>query len=178
MLAKVNSTETLHEGRVFRVVRENVTLPNGVSIDLDIVRHPGASAVVPLLDGETIVLLKQYRHAIRDFIWEIPAGTLAQNECPLDCAKRELTEETGFAAGSWRKLGEVTPVPGYSDERIHIFLAKDLTRAEQKLDSDEILHVQKIKFADAVNMIHQGTIRDSKTICGLLMATHEADLAS
>jgi len=170
MNTKINRHVTLHEGRIFRLVRENVTLENGVTIDLDIIRHPGASAIVPLTENKTLLMIKQYRHAVGDFIWEIPAGTLDSNETPLECAKRELVEETGFSANTWRKLGETTPLPGYSDERIHIFFATDLAPARQNLDLDEILHVHEVRLDDALAMIHSGEIQDGKTISGLFMA--------
>jgi len=92
------------------------------------------------------------------------------DETPIQCAKRELIEETGFSAKTWKNLGEITPLPGYSDERIHIFLATDLTPASQDLDIDEILHVHEIRFDDAVEMVHRGEIEDGKTISGLFMA--------
>ena len=171
MNTKINRHVTLHEGRVFSLVTENVTLENGVTIDLDIIRHPGASAIVPLTENKTLLMIKQYRHAVGDFIWEIPAGTLDANETPLECAKRELVEETGFSANTWQKLGETTPLPGYSDERIHIFLATNLTPASQDLDMDEILHVHEIRFDEAVKMVQRGEIEDGKTISGLFMAS-------
>ena len=143
MKATVNHQKKVHKGRVFEMVTENITLPNGANVDLDLIRHPGASAIVPMMDEHTVVLIKQYRHAVGGFIWEIPAGTLDPDEMPTTCAKRELVEEIGFSAGSLQKLGEITPVPAYSDERIHIFLATDLTAAQQRLDQDELLNVHK-----------------------------------
>jgi len=124
MSAKVNKSVTIHQGRIFKIVKENITLANGVSSDMDIIRHPGASAIIPLSDKNTIILIKQYRHAIGNYIWEIPAGTLDHDEPPIECAKRELIEETGYSANQWQKLGEIISVPGYSDERIHIFQTK------------------------------------------------------
>jgi 8-oxo-dGTP pyrophosphatase MutT (NUDIX family) len=172
MPTKVNNRTTLHRGRVFKLVRENVTLANGVTVDLDMIRHPGASAMIPMADKNTVILIKQYRHAVGEFIWEIPAGTLDPGETPFECAKRELIEETGFSANVWQKMGEITPVPGYSDERIHIFLAASLVRAKQNLDRDEMLNVHSVSVDDAIEMIHQGKIQDGKTIAGLFMATH------
>jgi ADP-ribose pyrophosphatase len=169
--AKVNSKTTLYEGRVFKLLRENVTLNNGVTVDLDVIHHPGASAMIPMSGDDNVILIKQYRHAIGDFIWEIPAGTLDPDETPLECAKRELIEETGFSANTWQKLGEITPVPGYSNERIHMFLAADLVPAEQDLDKDEMLDVHEVSLGKAVEMIHEGAIQDSKTIAGLFMTT-------
>ena len=171
MSTTINRSVTMHEGKVFRLDRENVTLENGLTIDLDIIHHPGASAIIPFTENNTLLMIKQYRHAAGGFIWEIPAGTLDPDEAPLHCAKRELIEETGFSAKAWQKLGEITPLPGYSDERIHIFLATDLTPAEQDLDMDEILHVHKISFDNAIEMVRRGEIEDGKTISGLFMAS-------
>ncbi len=171
MNASVNKCVTLHQGRVFTMVTENITLSNGVTVDIDILRHPGAAAIVPLFEKDTVVLIRQYRHAVGGNIWEIPAGTLEPEESPLVCAKRELIEETGFAADSWQKLGEITPVPAYSDERIHLFLATDLTPAPQNLDEDEMLKVHKIRFDQAMEMISKGEIQDSKTINGIFLAS-------
>ena len=172
MTATVNKRTKIHEARVFTLTRENITLENGVTTDLDVLRHPGASAIVPMSDADTLVLIRQYRHAIGDHIWEIPAGTLDPGEAPLACAKRELTEETGFSGNTWQKLGEITPLPGYSDERIHIFLASDLDPAEQNLDSDEVLDVHHIPLAQALEMIYKGDIQDSKSIAGIFLAVH------
>ncbi len=172
MSFKVNSSVSVYQGNVFRLLRENVTLGNGVTIDLDIIHHPGASAIVPVSHRNEVVLIKQYRHAIGDFIWEIPAGTLNEDETPLECAKRELTEETGFSTDIWQPLGEITPVPGYSDERIYIFLATNLVPAKQNLDKDEILDVYEIGLDNAIEMIYKGLIQDGKTIAGLFMAIH------
>jgi ADP-ribose pyrophosphatase len=124
------------------------------------------------LNPTDVILIKQYRHAIREFIWEIPAGTLDPNELPLNCAKRELIEETGFAASDWQQLGTITPLPGCSDERIHIFLASDLKSAEQDLDDDEMLKVQTVKLDAALQMILTGEISDGKTISGLFLASN------
>ncbi|MCP4694235.1 MAG: NUDIX hydrolase [Desulfobacterales bacterium] len=168
--ARVNSSAIIHRGRVFTLSRENVTLMNGVTMDVDVIRHPGAAAIVPRISEKNILLIRQYRHAIGDYIWEIPAGTLDPNETIETCAKRELTEETGHAAGEMQKIGEIVPVPGYSDERIHIFLADNLTPSHQNLDADEVLDVHEIPFSDAISMIQAGEIMDSKTISGLYMA--------
>ena len=170
MTAMVNRRTPLHQGRVFRMVRENVTLDNGVSTDLDYIEHPGAAAIVPLIANGEVLLIKQYRHALKQHIWEIPAGTLDPDEPVMDCARRELIEETGYAAEVWWKLGEITPVPGYSNERVHLFLASELTVARQELDADEVLVVHRMPLAQALDMITRGDIQDAKSICGLLLA--------
>jgi ADP-ribose pyrophosphatase len=153
MSAETLECVTLHKGRVFTLVREKVALQNGVTINLDIVRHPGAAAMVPLTEQNSLLMIRQYRHATGGFIWEIPAGTLDPEEAPLDCARRELIEEIG-----------------YSDERIHIFCAMDLSPARQRLDRDEILEVHEVPFDEAVRMVERGEIGDAKTLSGLFMA--------
>ena len=165
-----NRQTLIHKGRVFNVFQENVRLPNDVLMNIDVIRHPGAAAIVPLTRNHTVIMLQQYRHAVGGTIWEIPAGTLDSGESPLVCAQRELTEETGYQAADWRMLGEITPVPGYSDERIQIFLATELTISVQNLDSDEVLDVREVAFTEALKMISRGDIQDAKTICGLFMA--------
>ncbi|MBU2489364.1 MAG: NUDIX hydrolase [Proteobacteria bacterium] len=163
-------SETLHQGRVFTLVREEVDLPNGRRAVLDIVRHPGAAAMVPVDDKGRVLLLRQFRHAAGGFIWEIPAGTLEPGESPGECARRELAEETGQSAARWDKLTEILLAPGYSTEKIHIFLARDLAPDAQDLDADEVLTVHPVELSRAVAMISDGTIADAKTICGVLLA--------
>ena len=172
MSATINSQTTLHQGRVFRLVGEKYTLDNGVTSDMDFIQHLGAAAMVPMLNQREVVLIKQYRHAIREFIWEIPAGTLDPRESPINCAKRELIEEIGYSANDWHQLGTITPLPGCSNERIHIFLASELKPAKQDLDADEMLNVKVIKFDEALKMILTGEISDGKTISGLFLAFH------
>jgi len=171
MTAIIKNHHTIYDGRVFKLVRENVTLENGTTTDMEFIEHPGAAAIIPFLDDSRILLLKQYRHALKKDIWEIPAGTLDPHEKIIDCAKRELIEETGYSASGWQKLGEITPVPGYSDERIHIYLATKLQPAEQHLDADEVIQVQEVEFNEALEMIGNGEIQDAKSIAGLFMAS-------
>jgi ADP-ribose pyrophosphatase len=177
MATTVNHRTSLYQGRVFLLVKENVTLDNGATADLEYVEHPGAAAIVPLSDAGEVVLVRQYRHALKQYIWEIPAGTLDPGEPVADCARRELAEETGLAAAVWEKLGEITPVPGYSDERVHIYLARELTPARQALDVDEVLAVHRMPMGAALGMIERGEIQDAKTICGLLLAERRTDAA-
>jgi len=170
MAAKINDRQIIHRGRVYNLIRENVTLDNGVITDMEFVEHPGATAIIPMLNESRIILLKQYRHALRKYIWEIPAGTIDPQESVINCAKRELIEETGYSAEQWQKLGEMTPVPGYSDERIHIYLATDLQPAGQNLDRDEIINVHEIEFNEAMEMVNAGKIQNAKSITGLFLA--------
>ncbi len=170
MRAQRNHTRTVHRGRVFELAVDNVTLENGVTVDLEVVRHPGAAAIVALTDQGGVILIRQFRYAVGGDIWEIPAGTLNPGEAPLDCARRELEEETGVAAQEWTAMGEITPLPGYSDEVIHLFLAQRLSPGGQQLDDDELLEVREVALETALEMIANREIRDAKTIVGLQMA--------
>lgn len=169
MSVKTNSRQTIFNVGRFRLDTENVTLDNGVDTTIHVLRHPGAVAIVPFLDKDTIILIKQYRHALADYIWEIPAGTIDAGEDPLDCARRELLEETGFRAKEFTPIGEIFPAPGYSDERLQLFIACNLTPDIQRLEPDEVLHVSRTPLADALAMIDSGDIRDAKTIAALLL---------
>lgn len=169
MSVKVHNIRNLHKGRVFDLVIERVALPNGVVTDLEIIRHPGASAMVPILDDGSVVLIRQYRHAAGSFLWEIPAGTLEPGEDPVECARRELAEETGYEAARLEELGQILPAAGYTDEHIHIFLASGLRPVGQDLEDDEVLQSESVPFDTAIEMITRGEIKDAKTIAGLLM---------
>jgi 8-oxo-dGTP pyrophosphatase MutT (NUDIX family) len=170
MHARRHGSTVVHTGRIIALHSDRVTLPNGVAATLDVIRHPGAVAVVPVTDRGHVVLIRQYRYAVDDYIWEIPAGTLEPGESPLACARRELIEEIGVSAGRWHTLGAVTPLPSYSDEIIHLFRAEDLRPAAQHLDADEIIEIHEFPYAEALAMITGGRIRDTKTIAGLTMA--------
>jgi ADP-ribose pyrophosphatase len=163
------SVREIHRGRVLHLVIETVTLPNGHRMELEVVRHPGASAIVALTDADEVLLVRQYRHAVGGFIYEVPAGKL-DGEAPEVCAARELIEEAGVEAGSLEKLGSIVTTPGFSDEVIHIFLARDLRPAAQALEPDEVLTVEKVPFAHALAMCARGELRDAKSQCALLLA--------
>ncbi len=164
------AVRTVYRGRVVRLNVDTVTLPNGTTLDLEVVRHPGAAAVVPLRDNGTVLLIRQYRHAAGGYIYEIPAGKLDPGEAPRACAARELEEEIGFRASSLEPLVSFFTTPGFTDEVIHVFLARGLTPGTQKLDHDEVLKVVEMPLADAIAGIGDGTIRDAKTIIGLQTA--------
>lgn len=170
MPVNVHHRHIVHRGRVIRLVRETVTLDNGTTTDLEFIEHPGAAAIVALTDAEEAVLVRQYRHALRGYIWEVPAGTLAPGEAALDCARRELAEEAGFAAAHWQTLGAITPVPSYSDERIQLFLATGLSAAAGQLDADEVLDAHCLPLTEVNAMIARGAVQDAKSICALLLA--------
>jgi ADP-ribose pyrophosphatase len=177
MCIRTQQQKIIRQGRVFDVTVENVTLPNGANIDMEIIRHPGASAIIPINDKEEVIMLKQYRHATGGSLWEIPAGTFDGKEDPLVCAQRELVEETGYKAKTWEPLGAVTPVPGYSDERIHLFLAMDLIPASQSLDPDEIIEVHPLPIHKVVSMAIGGEIEDAKTITAVFRTLHKRVLS-
>lgn len=162
--------KSVYKGRVIDLNIEEVSLPNGQSIELEIVRHPGAAATVPLKKNGEVVMIRQYRHAAGGMIYEIPAGRLNPGENPLECAKRELSEETGLRAKQWQPLGSILTTPGFTDEKIHLFLARDLTRTSQALEQDEVIEVVERSLEDLIEMVRRGEIIDAKTICGLMLA--------
>ena len=115
MSVKVHKITELYKGKIFDVALEEVTLPNGMVKNREVVRHPGAAAMVPILDDGKVALIKQYRHAVGEYLWEIPAGTLEPDEDPIACAHRELVEETGYEANRLEELAQILPAPGYTD---------------------------------------------------------------
>lgn len=171
--ATLISSRQAYAGRLINVDVETVRNPAGATMELEMVRHPGASAVVPIvseLDSPDphVLLLRQYRHAADGFIWEIPAGVLEPGETPEECARRELQEETGATAGTMEHLTTVYTTPGFTDERIHLFLASGLSVAEQRLESDEMIEVIPRPLSEILKMIKDGEVVDSKTIVGIL----------
>jgi ADP-ribose pyrophosphatase len=149
---------------------ETASLPSGVTVDLPIIRHPGAAAIVALGDDGTIAMLSQYRHAIGSWMWEIPAGCRNAGEDYEQCARRELGEEAGLAASRWDKLGEIVTIPSFCDERIALFLARDLSAGSGTLDHDEVIRATRVNFDEAFAMIERGEIVDAKTIAALYRA--------
>lgn len=159
--------KAIYRGRIITLYKERVRLPNGRVAELDIIRHPGACAIIPVTDKGEIILVRQFRFAAGGYIYEIPAGTLKKNENPLSCARRELIEETGFAAKRWKKLISIKTTPGFTNEVIHIYLAKGLITKKMCHDFDEVMTVKKIPMAKIKKMILNGKIVDSKTLAGL-----------
>ena len=157
----------IYTGKVVRLNVDTVKLPNGVTIDLETIRHPGAAAVVPMKDDGTVVLIRQFRHAAGGFIYEIPAGKLSPGEDPLHCAARELEEEVGYRAASFELLSSIFTAPGFADEVIHVYKATGLIKGRQQLDHDEVLEIVEMPLTAAMEKIVDGTIRDGKTIVGL-----------
>lgn len=158
---------SIYAGKVITLNIDTVQLPNGLTVDLETIRHPGAAAVVPVKDDGAVVLIRQFRHAAGGFIYEIPAGKLAPGEDPLHCASRELEEEVGYRAASFELLSSIFTAPGFADEVIHVYQATGLTKGQQQLDRDEVLDVIEMPLREAIAKIEDGTIRDAKTIIGL-----------
>ncbi|MGD0288379.1 MAG: NUDIX hydrolase [Candidatus Binataceae bacterium] len=146
---------------------ESAALPNGVTVDLAVIRHPGASAIVAIDANGAIFLLTQYRHAVGGWLKEIPAGCINAGETPRACAERELREEAGLIAGQWDQLGTIVTIPSFCDERITLFLARDLAGADRELDHDEVINVEPVPLDEALMMIRRGEIFDAKTIAAL-----------
>jgi ADP-ribose pyrophosphatase len=149
---------------------EDAQLPNGVRVELEVVRHAGAAAVVALDRRQNVTLVYQYRHAAGGYIWEVPAGKL-DGDSPEHCARRELQEEAGLRADRWIRLGCILTTPGFSDERIHLFLAQELSEGTQQLESDEVLRVVQLPLQEALAMIQRGEIADAKSIAALHLAS-------
>lgn len=155
-------------GRRVSIKLAHLPLPSGKRVFREVVEHPGAVAILPLLGEEGILLLKQYRPAIGRWIYEIPAGTVEKGESPLTCARRELEEETGYRAGRMRKLFEMYLAPGYSTERLHSFLASQLHPTSPHHDWGEEIKVVKTTLPRALEMIRSNKIEDAKTIATIL----------
>jgi len=161
-------SKTVYRGRLLHVLEDEVRLPDGKSGRREYVRHPGAVAMVPLLDRETVVLVRQYRYPLRRHFYEIPAGKIDPGEEPLQTGKRELREECGYEAASWQALTTFDPCIGYSDERIFLYVARDLTRVEHGPDEGEFVEEVTLPLPVALERIRTGGITDAKTIIGLL----------
>ena len=163
--------ETIYDGKIIRVEKWRVSLPDGREAAREVVIHKGAAAIVPVDAQGMVTLVRQHRVALDTFTWEIPAGKLdSVSEDPLDCAKRELEEETGLRAANWRRLSHVITTPGFCTEQISIYLATELSQHEAHADQDEFLRLQKMPLDEAVNRVMAGEFRDAKTCLGLLMA--------
>ena len=172
--ARLVSSETVFEGRLFNVVHERVVEPGGHENERDIVRHNG-SAVVLALDSEKnqknpwLVMERQYRQAAGRFLWELPAGKIEPDEDPLEGAKRELAEETGYRARKWSVLGQFWPSPGFVGEWMMLFVAEGLIAGEALPEEDERIELRLVRLNDVLKMIEKGAIQDGKTIAGVLL---------
>ncbi|MBO9362196.1 MAG: NUDIX hydrolase [Thermoflexus sp.] len=160
----------IYEGRILCLRVDQVCLPSGGTTLREVVEHRGAVAIVPVLDDERVILVRQFRYAVGQVSLEIPAGTLEPEEDPLTCARRELAEETGYQAARWERLGTIWPTPGYSTEEIVLFLARDLTPGPAHPEFDETLRVVPMRWMDLWEAIEDGRLRDAKSIVGLSWA--------
>jgi len=160
----------IHRGKFLLHSIEEVELPNGNRVELEIISHPGAAAVVPFLSDDRILLLRQYRHAAGGYIWEIPAGKLDPGEEPQACAERELAEETGYRAGRIEQTGVILTTPGFTDERIYLFSAFDLEPGVTAHEVSEVIELHEVPFEEALAMVDRGEIVDAKTLAALFHA--------
>lgn len=164
---KIINSEILFEGSFLKMDRLTVILPDGKEATRDVVRHPGAVAVVAMVDDENIIVVEQFRAALNKTLIEIPAGKLEKGEDPLECAKRELEEETGFIPGEIEYLGKIATGPGFTDEIIYIYKASDLVKGTKGGDEDEFIDIKTISLENLKKMIRDGEIIDAKTISSI-----------
>lgn len=167
------ATERLYTGRIVNLDLDTVGFPDGSTGTLEMLRHPGASAVVPFLDDPRaddprIILIRQFRHAADGFLWEIPAGRLDPGEEPEACARRELREETGYSAADCRHLVTIHTTPGFTDERIHLFMATGLRSGDHAREADEFVEVHETHWSEALRLVENGEVSDAKTLTALL----------
>jgi ADP-ribose pyrophosphatase len=163
------SREIVHIGRKIKVAVDTTTTADGQTIRRDAILHPGAVVILPVLDRDHVVLLRNHRFVIGETLWELPAGTVEPGEPLRACAERELAEETGYVATKWRSLGYLYASPGVLDEKLHLFVAEELTAGTAKPEPDEQLHPVTLRFDEAIRMCLTGEIKDAKTITALLL---------
>ncbi len=168
-------SQRIYTGRIFNLDLDQVRFPDGSVGELEMIRHPGASAVLPFLsdprsDDPQVLLIKQYRYAAEGYLYEVPAGRLEPGELPLACAKRELREETGCEAEMFTPLMTLYTTPGFTDELIHLFIAAGVTRGQAATEPDEFLTIEPMSLSHALDLVRQGEIRDAKTVVTLLFA--------
>lgn len=163
-------SRTIFNGRIVQVDIETATFPNGSTIDLEIIRHPGGAAVVALDDRDRVCLLRQYRPVAGGWLWELPAGKIDHQEPPLQTAQRELAEEAGISAERWQSLGSMISSPGVFTEVVHLYLAQDLKPVPQNREEHEIFEVHWLPFQEALEWAHSGEIVDAKTLIALFRA--------
>ncbi len=162
-------SQKIFSGKILNVRLDRVLLPDGQESTREVVDHPGAVAVVPITDDGRVILVRQYRYPVEEILLEIPAGKLDPGENPDDCAWRELEEETGFVAGRLEKLTSFFTAPGFTNEIIHLYVARELVKAKQKLDGDEFIDVHLYSAVQLKQLIATGGVKDAKTLIGLFL---------
>ena len=167
-MERCTSTRRIFDGHVLNLRVDNVLFDDGVEATREVVEHRGASVIIPLLENNHVLLVRQYRYAVGKELLEIPAGTCDIGESPEDCAKRELQEETGFTCGNLEKILECYVAPGYSSELIHFYVASALRKAESQMELDEAIMVERIELEQVLKMIKENIIVDAKTVAGML----------
>jgi ADP-ribose pyrophosphatase len=170
MAFELIESKIIYPGRAFTVRSDTLRLPDGRETNLDIVEHVGSVIILPLEEDGHLLFVRQYRHAAGLELLELPAGTLDEGEAPEECAKRELREETGMAAGRMEFLGGFYLAPGYSTEYMHVYLATDLFNDPLEADADEFLTVERIPVAEALKMGEKGEFPDAKSLAAFLLA--------
>ena len=158
----------VYSGRMLKVHEDEVHLPDGKTARREYIVHPGAALILPVFEDNSVLLERQYRYAVSQHCYELPAGKLEPDEAPLETARRELLEETGYVAAQWTTVCTMMPCIGYSNEHIECFLARDLTYRGASLDEGEFLETLRLPLSEALEWVRNGTIRDSKTMLGLL----------
>ena len=165
------SSDTVYKGRIFTITHDIAELENGNTADRDVLHHHGGVCVIPITEDNEIYLVRQFRYPFGEVTREVPAGKLEKGEDHEECGRRELLEETGFTCGEFTHMGTLYPVPAYDTEIIHMYMARKLSApAEQSLDEDEFLDVEKIPLSEAVRQVMDGEIKDSKTQVIILKA--------
>jgi ADP-ribose pyrophosphatase len=166
--AEILSSEMIYQGRVFGLRRDEVLEPSGLRTTREVITHPGSVVVLPVLPDGRIVMVRQYRHATRQYLWELVAGRKEPEETPKQGAARELLEETGYRAKRFKVFLDVFPTPGFLEERMYILLAEGLTAGEAQPEEDEKIEVRAFKLKELKQMIKSGRLQDAKSIAGIL----------
>jgi ADP-ribose pyrophosphatase len=174
--ARVISSRVAYRGPVFWVTTDHVLEPGGMRVRRDVVRHSGSVVILAMTERRSrphVLLERQYRHAAQDYLWELPAGRIDKGENPLAAAKRELLEETGYTADRWKRILKFYASPGFVAETMNVYLARRLRAGTAQPEADEVIQQRLVPLNDAVRWVMSGTIRDAKTICGLLWLSHQ-----
>lgn len=174
-LYRVQKTTSIYKNRGIHFVVDDLKFKSGNVLRREVIEHPGSSVILPILEGKKVVLIRQMRHATGGYLWELPAGTRSGKETFLTCARRELTEETGYKAGKWRKLLSFYPSPGILSERMHLYLAMSLTLGDASPEEDEWIKVSEFPIKEVLKMIRVGKIQDAKTILAIHYFINEVE---